>query len=210
MEKLIENNFKRQEFKFTLDKKSFLSLAKDKKLRKIYPTRTVNSIYFDTINFNFFHDSEEGTVPRKKVRVRYYDLDYNNISIENKFSKNYYRSKFSKKINFDDLSNSLVNKYSNSVSLIPTVKISYIRNYYISELGRITLDSNIKCCRANFLIRSIIDNKVLKNKILKSKLVLELKTNNNCTKKKAIQFLGIRDIRVSKYSEAMKQLYFVY
>ena len=179
-------------------------------MKKIYPTRKVNSIYFDTINFNFFHDSEEGTVPRKKVRVRYYDLDYNNISIENKFSKNYYRSKFSKKINFDDLSNSLVNKYSNSVSLIPTVKISYIRNYYISELGRITLDSNIKCCRANFLIRSIIDNKVLKNKILKSKLVLELKTNNNCTKKKAIQFLGIRDIRVSKYSEAMKQLYFVY
>ena len=29
-------------------------------------------------------------------------------------------------------------------------------------------------------------------------------------KKKAIQFLGIRDIRVSKYSEAMKQLYSTY
>ena len=39
MEKLKENNFKRQEFKFTLDKKSFLSLAKDLEMN--------NSVYFD-------------------------------------------------------------------------------------------------------------------------------------------------------------------
>ena len=42
MKKLKENNFKRQEFKFTLDKKSFLSLVKDKKLRKIL---VINGFY---------------------------------------------------------------------------------------------------------------------------------------------------------------------
>ena len=69
MEKLKENNFKRQEFKFTLDKKSFLSLAKDKKFRKIYPTRTVNSVYFDTINFNFFMTAKKELFQEKKLEL---------------------------------------------------------------------------------------------------------------------------------------------
>ena len=42
MEKLIENNFKRQEFKFILDKKSFLSLVKEKNWKKfILPEKLI-------------------------------------------------------------------------------------------------------------------------------------------------------------------------
>ena len=35
-------------------------------------TRTIISYYFDTANMQMFCDSEEGTLPRKKVRYRRY------------------------------------------------------------------------------------------------------------------------------------------
>ena len=38
----------------------------------LYPPRTIISYYFDTANMQMFCDSEEGTLPRKKVRYRRY------------------------------------------------------------------------------------------------------------------------------------------
>ncbi len=35
---------------------------------KLYDTRTVSSTYFDNDNMQMFKDSEEGCVPRKKIR----------------------------------------------------------------------------------------------------------------------------------------------
>ena len=39
---------------------------------KLYDTRTVSSTYFDNDNMQMFKDSEEGCVPRKKIRIRSY------------------------------------------------------------------------------------------------------------------------------------------
>ena len=39
----------------------------------LFPARKIISIYFDNENLEMFYDSEEGVVPRKKVRVRYYN-----------------------------------------------------------------------------------------------------------------------------------------
>ena len=36
-----------------------------------FPSRNINSIYYDTQGLDFFTDSEEGTVPRKKIRYRF-------------------------------------------------------------------------------------------------------------------------------------------
>ena len=44
---------------------------------ELHPTRIVNSLYFDNENLSFFVDSEEGVLPRKKIRVRWYDDDFN-------------------------------------------------------------------------------------------------------------------------------------
>ena len=40
---------------------------------KIYDDRLVSSTYFDNGTMQMFKDSEEGTVPRKKIRIRSYD-----------------------------------------------------------------------------------------------------------------------------------------
>ena len=35
-------------------------------MRELFPSRIVNSCYFDTKNLSLHHDSEEGVMPRKK------------------------------------------------------------------------------------------------------------------------------------------------
>jgi len=40
---------------------------------KLYETRIVSSTYFDNDNMQMFKDSEEGCVPRKKIRIRSYN-----------------------------------------------------------------------------------------------------------------------------------------
>ena len=39
---------------------------------KLYEDRMVSSTYFDNDSMQMFKDSEEGTVPRKKIRIRSY------------------------------------------------------------------------------------------------------------------------------------------
>ena len=36
----------------------------------LYPERNINSVYFDNDNLSMYHDSIEGSVPRKKIRIR--------------------------------------------------------------------------------------------------------------------------------------------
>ena len=54
-------------------KKKLFSLG----MRELFPSRIVNSCYFDTKNLSLHHDSEEGVMPRKKIRVRWYNEENN-------------------------------------------------------------------------------------------------------------------------------------
>ena len=38
----------------------------------LYPKRKIESLYFDNYNYQAFTDSEEGVLPRKKIRIRNY------------------------------------------------------------------------------------------------------------------------------------------
>ena len=66
----------RKEKKFAL---SYSDLQEIKKkmfnlgMEKLFPSRIINNCYFDTKNLNIFFDSEEGVLPRKKIRVRWYE-----------------------------------------------------------------------------------------------------------------------------------------
>ena len=67
---------KRSEIKHLSEKKNYKSIIKLLKglnAITIYPTRLISSIYFDNKNYDSFIDSEEGLVPRKKVRLRTYN-----------------------------------------------------------------------------------------------------------------------------------------
>ena len=74
-----EDNIKRHEIKFVFSDKNENKLLKNYELKKIFPDRIVESIYFDTSEFKFFHLSEEGVTPRIKIRIR----GYNNGLFEN-------------------------------------------------------------------------------------------------------------------------------
>ena len=50
----------------------------------LFPERVVNSIYFDNKNLNMYSESVEGVLPRKKIRLRFYNDDPKNIILENK------------------------------------------------------------------------------------------------------------------------------
>ena len=62
-------------------------------MKKLYPDRQINSEYLDTKELKMFSDSEEGVLPRKKIRIRWYkDKSVQNLetkisSIEGRFKK---------------------------------------------------------------------------------------------------------------------------
>ena len=64
-EKLKLNSNKLNEFKHWLKKNNF---------QEIYETREVYSIYYDNNLFQTYVDSNEGVVPRSKLRIRTYNF----------------------------------------------------------------------------------------------------------------------------------------
>ena len=52
-------------------------------MQKIYNKRFINSLYYDTKQRDMFYHSEEGVLPRKKIRIRWYNSEMN-FKIEKK------------------------------------------------------------------------------------------------------------------------------
>lgn len=120
------------------------SKLKSQGMMEIYTPRIVNSIYFDTEHYKMYHESEEGIVPRKKVRIRWYNNDLNKQTLENKISSYEGRYKYSKDImssnNIKNINFLLDKSYG---KIMRTLKIQYSREYFKFKNMRITFDSNI-------------------------------------------------------------------
>ena len=77
----------RIERKFSFGKNKEDELIKFLLLNNFKPKferRVVNSIYLDTPNYNHVLDNINGVNEREKLRIRWYNDDYNNFSFENK------------------------------------------------------------------------------------------------------------------------------
>ena len=123
-------------------------------------SRLINSIYFDTNNFNCINDNLDGVNIRKKFRVRWYGHNsiLKNPTLEIKCKKNFVSNKISiplnKFNNFDIAKNyniELLTKHINhnifqNTNLKAMNLITYQRLYLISSnnLIRATLDYNIR------------------------------------------------------------------
>ena len=92
----------RFEFKYNVnnfDSKNLISyLISNFKIFKIYPSRIINSIYYDTHDLKFVTENLSGTSFRKKLRLRWYNNDFENANAEIKIKKNKMNSKVKKKI----------------------------------------------------------------------------------------------------------------
>ncbi len=194
----------RQEIKFITNSIKFKNIISQCNLNKLYESRMIYSIYFDTHDYKLFRLSEEGVSPRYKVRLRSYDYNFDKINLEIKKTKNYLREKIVVKdiiYNKNSLRNNLI-KLGITENLLPVLQVSYERKYYNSYFGRITFDSNIKYTKVNDNLKNILPSS-------KDDLeVLEVKNNNQYDKYQVMQFLNLKEIRFSKYCQGINKIIF--
>ena len=137
----------RKEKKFRLSKFEFDSLKNKlciKGMHTLYPKRVINSLYYDTEIYDMFYDSEEGLLPRKKVRIRWYGC-IRRSSKEVKVSSLEGRFKTSCAVNISSQILLPQSMYESNYGLIsPSLLVTYTREYFFFKSMRITFDSNIQ------------------------------------------------------------------
>ena len=171
---------------------------KNEKFR-LYPSRKISSLYFDNDNDDMFLQGEEGTLPRKKIRLRHYPKqNKEKFFFETKI--NSYEGKFkkSKAISLCEFKHYIKRGiFDKSYNICkPKFWVTYDREYYLFMNARITIDRNIKfksCLNSNFY--SVPD-----------KLILEIKSKDEKFNILDGKFPFMRS-RYSKYAEGHKMLY---
>ena len=166
----------------------------------LFPTRIINSVYFDNQDFSMYHHSIEGVVPRKKIRLRSYDKEFiftKNINKEIKISSVEGRYKISEKAK-DPLQIMRLGIYDQNYGLcLPVLNVTYKRSYYKIKNIRLTLDEKITYKR-------ISNREVSKFSTFDNYNIVELKFNS----KKSINFVGqnfpFERARFSKYCRGIE------
>ena len=167
---------------------------------KLYPKRIVKSLYFDNRQKDMFVDAEEGTLPRKKIRIRSYpDYLKKKNFLETKISSIEGRFKSTKKI-LDLKYNHIVKNgiFDNQYGLCyPILWVLYEREYF-SFLGkRITVDKNITYSAFNTF------DKYLENEII----ILETKSNSLNVNDIFDKLPEFREERISKYCKGVDKIF---
>ena len=137
-EKLLINDHQITEFKDFLIKK---------KAKKLFPGREIKSLYFENFDSEMYKDSIEGTVPRKKIRIRNYPKDKNSyFYYEMKISSPDGRYKSRKIIDLNEFNKiKKIGIYDNQYGTCrPLIYVTYDREYYILGDVKISIDQNIK------------------------------------------------------------------
>ena len=145
---------------------------------KHFDNRIINSIYLDTINFDFAKDNINGVSERKKIRLRWYDDNLNKIFIEQKNKKNFKVWKNIEEIEPLNIKENLIKNLedyfkNNNFSKLANfnynfvLKTNYKRGYWISDDKNIraTIDTDINASSC----------KDMKNVINLSETILEFK-----------------------------------
>ncbi len=168
--------------------------------KRLYPTRKILSRYFDNKNFDLFRDSEEGLLPRKKIRIRCYPNYIDNIKylMETKISSVEGRFKTSKPFNLisDDRLNDIQLIDCTHGVLKPVVEISYLREYYFFKGIRVTLDIDI----------SYLDLRCRTNYSYEERGVLEVKAPDKTSLDFLISLIHEPRRRFSKYCNSIRYL----
>jgi len=189
----------RIEKKLLIKQNNFFNFCKKYNIKKQFSDRYILSHYFDNKNLDMFYQSEEGILPRKKIRLRTYPkffLDFeskNNYFYEEKSSDFFGRNKISKKINDIKL---MINSglWSNGYGRCSlTSSVFYRRQYFIYKQIRFTSDDMI-------YVRSKYKTKRISENIIEAKFdVSMLNFFEN--------IFQIKEKRFSKYCESIKTLY---
>ena len=188
---------KEKKFRVTVNEFHKLqSLLQQKGMEVLFKPRVISSIYFDTVDMNMFHDSEEGVLPRKKVRIRWYD-ESEKFTLENKTSSIEGRFKVTSKLDNSFIDKKLItkNRMDAQYGLIqPILKVSYERSYFVLNKMRITFDKNI-----TYQYLRIANNR----KYYEPERVVEIKTPIACPDNFIEKNIPYPTARFSKYSRGL-------
>ena len=190
----------REEIKFKFNSKQRYNFFKKYKLDyPLYEKRKVNSLYFDTIGFDIYKNSQFQDIGVEKVRLRYYGENESSVTKEVKVSTPLGKRKYSEPMskNLNEYKKGLF--HGNNI-LYPVTHVSYQRDYYSFEECRITIDTDIKFTTTfnrNRIFRSKFEN----YSIVEFKLLNPF--NNDIVKN-----LPTNPISYSKFKNSIQKLYF--
>jgi len=156
----------RYEIKFVLDaastSKLHIWMNSKTMMRKAFPNRQVNSLYFDDINFSSVKDNLMGISDREKFRLRWYGDNSSDDKVLFEIKRRHGRLGFKESyevnsikgllndLNLNELFQmSMQDLYANNVvldkNIHPSLQVSYDREYYSDNEGiRLTVDNNIR------------------------------------------------------------------
>jgi hypothetical protein len=181
------------------DSDQFLQSLKDQGLEILFPKRVIQSNYFDSSNYNLYRDSEEGLLPRKKIRIRHYPQAASiQQSLEIKISSVEGRHKNS--IALSDVRAERMNKlgYFDPIYglLEKKVSINYQREYFLFQGIRITRDTKI--------LYQELGHK--SNNFIEKDSVVEIKASKDTSVDFLLKIIPSQRRRFSKYCNAIKYL----
>ena len=166
-------------------------------LKTLHPKREIRSIYFDNNYKRMFEESQEGSVPRKKIRIREYPLHDKTISLETKISS--VEGKYKNSIVIQDDQKLKFLKFGRVDSLyglcFPIIEVSYLRHYFLLDKVRITVDEDI--------IYKIYNSKITKRDPVN---VIEVKAPADVSEGYLKKLIPIARRRFSKYSRGCELL----
>lgn len=115
-------------------------------LSRLYSDRLIESVYFDNCFMGMHGDSEEGSLPRKKIRIRSYPREGSSKRLEIKISSIEGRYKTSELLRDNSFTKILKRGFfDRSYGLcLPKVLVSYVRSYYTISNIRLTFDRDIR------------------------------------------------------------------
>ena len=172
---------------------------KKKGFKSLYPRRKIKSIYFDNATYQSFYDSIEGSLPRKKIRLRSYPLSpVINFNLEIKTSSIEGRFKTTQFVNNEKNKKFMVNGFLDNFygHLRPICTVTYEREYYIKDGIRITLDTSITY--QNYQNEIIL--------FYEPKEVIEVKASSKTSKDFLVKLIPYSRHRFSKFCQAITSL----
>ena len=188
-EKLLINRKQILEFKDFLFKKH---------AKQLFPPRTIQSLYFENFKDEMYKDSLEGSVPRKKIRVRNYPHDKNaSLYLEMKISSadgRYKTRNIIDKNKFIDIKK--LGIYDNQYGVCrPLLYVIYNREYYKIDDVRISVDENIEYYLYSGRKLGYDNNSIV-----------ELKASIQTNKDDLLNNFPFQRIRFSKYCNAFEKI----
>ena len=166
---------------------------------KLYDTRTVSSTYFDNDDMQMFKDSEEGCVPRKKIRIRSYTRKEHKIdqsALEVKTSSIEGRYKTTDK-NFELRKTMTIGYFDKDYGICkPRVRVTYKRDYYKIHNVRLTVDRYIEYIKLDSQGNGIYTK-------YDPDIIVEIKAADFVPIEYLFKIFHFDRIRFSKYSKAV-------